>query len=83
MGMNQKMSNNDPDHFRPGRSGPAPLTFGHGAHYCLGAPLARLETTAALRHILQRRPTLAGAPIWRDTPAIRGPRAVPIRFAAG
>lgn len=73
----------DPDHFRLGRSGPAPLTFGHGAHYCLGAPLARLETAAALRHILQRRPVLAGTPIWRDTPAIRGPRAVPISFAAG
>ncbi len=34
-----------------------------------------------LHHTLQRRPALAGTPIWRDTPAIRGPRAVPIRFA--
>ncbi|MGV0771339.1 cytochrome P450 [Mycobacterium syngnathidarum] len=72
----------DPDVFRPGRPGPAPLTFGHGAHYCLGAPLARLETTAALRHILRRRPVLAGSPTWRDTAAIRGPVTVPIRFGA-
>nr|WP_309233095.1 cytochrome P450 [Mycolicibacterium sp. CBMA 295] len=71
----------DPDRFDPGRHEPAPLTFGHGAHYCLGAPLARLETTAALRHILQRRPTLVGTPTWRDTPAIRGPLTIPFRFS--
>ncbi|MUL47563.1 cytochrome P450 [Mycobacterium sp. CBMA293] len=70
----------EPDQFRPGRPGPAPVTFGHGAHFCLGAPLARLETTAALRHILHRRPVLAAAPTWRDTRAIRGPATVPIRF---
>jgi cytochrome P450 len=69
-----------PDDFQPGRSGPAPLAFGHGAHYCLGAALARLETTAALRHILERRPVLAGIPAWRDTPAIRGPLTVRARF---
>lgn len=70
----------DPDDFDPGRDGPAPLTFGHGVHYCLGAPLARLEISEALRHILRRRPTLAGTPTWRDTPAIRGPLAIPLRF---
>ena len=69
-----------PDHFQPARSGPSPIAFGHGAHYCLGANLARLETTAALRHILQRRPVLAGSVAWRDTPAIRGPLTVPVRF---
>ncbi len=71
----------DPDLFLPGRPGPAPLAFGHGAHYCLGAPLARLETSVALRHILRRQPTLVGSPTWRDTPAIRGPLTVPIRFS--
>jgi cytochrome P450 len=69
-----------PDEFQPDRTGPTPLTFGHGAHYCLGAALARLETSAALRHILARRPVLTGAPTWRDTPAIRGPLTVPARF---
>lgn len=72
----------DPGVFRPGRPGPAPLTFGHGAHYCLGTPLARLEITTALRHILRRRPTLVDRPTWRDTPAIRGPLTVPIRLNA-
>lgn len=71
-----------PDQFEPGRSGPSPIAFGHGAHYCLGANLARLETTAALRHTLQRRPVLAGNVAWRDTPAIRGPLTVPVRFTA-
>lgn len=70
----------DPGQFRLGRTGPAPLTFGYGAHYCLGAALARLETTVALRRILTRQPRLAGAVIWRDTPAIRGPLRVSIIF---
>jgi cytochrome P450 len=69
-----------PDQLRPGRSGPAPLAFGYGGHYCLGAGLARLETTVALRHIFARNPALAGPPTWRDTPAIRGPRDVPVVF---
>lgn len=69
-----------PDHLRPGRGGPTPLSFGYGAHYCLGAALARLETTVALRRILGRNPVLAGPASWRDTPAIRGPLNVPIIF---
>lgn len=71
----------EPHEFRPARSGPAPLTFGYGAHHCLGANLARLEITAALPKILARQPTLAGAPTWRDTPAIRGPQTMSITFS--
>ena len=71
----------DPDQFRPDRTGPPPLTFGHGAHYCLGAALARLETTTALRNILCRRPELTASPTWRDTTAIRGPQTISARFA--
>ena len=66
--------------FRLKRTGPAPMSFGYGAHYCLGASLARLETTVALRHILARNPVLTGPVTWRDTPAIRGPLNVPMVF---
>lgn len=69
-----------PDEFRLSRTGPAPIAFGYGAHYCLGAALARLEITVALRRILARQPRLAGPAIWRDTAAIRGPLSLPVIF---
>lgn len=69
-----------PDQLRPGRGGPAPLAFGYGAHYCLGAALARLEITVALSQILTRNPELVAPATWRDTPAIRGPLNVPVVF---
>lgn len=52
----------DADRFdvtRPGRSGAARhLSLGHGAHYCLGAPLARMEATIALERLFTRFPDL-------------------------
>lgn len=69
-----------PGQVRLGRNAPGPLSFGHGAHHCLGASLARLETTVALRKTLARSPELAGPVVWHDTPAIRGPLRVPIIF---
>jgi cytochrome P450 len=68
----------EPERFRLGRGGPVPLAFGSGDHYCLGAALARLEISVALREILLRKPVLAGPVSWRDTPAIRGPLTVPM-----
>lgn len=70
----------EPDRFRPDRTGPAPLSFGYGAHYCLGAALAQLELSIALPKILARRPASTGPVTWRDTPAIRGPLTVPVVF---
>lgn len=70
----------DPSAFRLDRTGPAPLTFGYGAHHCLGASLARIEITTALPRILARKPQLTGVPVWRDAPAIRGALTVPVVF---
>ncbi|MFE9601435.1 cytochrome P450 [Streptomyces hokutonensis] len=60
------------------------LAFGHGPHYCLGAPLARLELQVVLSTVLQRHPHmgLACRPVdvpWRPS-ALRGPASLPVRL---
>ncbi|MGX1759300.1 cytochrome P450 family protein [Streptomyces lydicus] len=44
------------DRFDATRAGKEHLAFGHGVHFCLGAPLARLEVTAVLRLLFERFP---------------------------
>jgi erythromycin 12 hydroxylase len=44
----------DPDAFRPGRANAKHTAFGHGIHYCLGAPLARMEGRIGLELMLSR-----------------------------
>lgn len=71
-----------PDQFQLDRQDSAPLSFGYGAHYCLGAAVAQLELTTAIPKIIDRQPVLAGSVHWRDVPAIRGPLSVPVIFSS-
>ena len=60
------------------------VAFGHGIHFCLGAPLSRLEGRIALTDLLQRLKNvqLAGDQPWqpREGLHVHGPAALPIRF---
>jgi cytochrome P450 len=49
----------DPDVFRIDRADKQHLAFGHGIHYCLGAPLAKLEAEVALPALFERFPQIA------------------------
>jgi cytochrome P450 len=48
----------EPDAFRPGRGGPPALSFAYGAHYCIGASLARSEAEVMLGAVTERWPHL-------------------------
>ena len=60
------------------------LGFGGGAHYCLGAAVARMELQVALRSLLERYPTieLAGPVRWRPSFIIRGLESLPLRLGS-
>ena len=81
----------DPERFQRGdrfdirRDARGHIAFGHGLHYCLGAPLARLEGRIAIRTLLERCPDLAMDADETDLPwmpglLIRGARKVPVRW---
>ncbi|WP_405407375.1 cytochrome P450 [Streptomyces decoyicus] len=69
-----------PDRLDVGRTSLRHLSFGHGIHFCLGAPLARLETQIVLRMLLRRAPDvqLAGEPRWKDHITLRGLSRLPL-----
>ena len=61
------------------------LAFGQGAHYCLGAPLARLEAQIAMPMLLERFPNLrlarpAEQLRWRKSLVMRGLDVLPLRW---
>ncbi|CAL9402648.1 Cytochrome P450 monooxygenase PikC [Streptomyces sp. enrichment culture] len=73
----------EPDRFDIRRDPRAHLAFGHGIHFCLGAPLARLEARTAIATLLDRAPGLAldGPPgAWLPGMLIRGMRSLPVRW---
>ncbi len=75
----------DPDILDLARRDNPHLGYGHGIHYCLGAPLARLEARTALAALLTRLPDLRLAvdPTelrWRGGLIMRGLRTLPVEF---
>jgi cytochrome P450 len=78
----------DSAEFRPARYDPAapdspPISFGAGAHFCLGAALAQLEGAVAFPRLLARFPEVApaGDPVRRPRLLLRGYETLPIRVA--
>jgi cytochrome P450 len=73
----------DPDRFDPARASQGGSAFGHGVHYCLGAPLARLELRIVIEELAKRFrgfELLPGELTWNVAVHIRGPNALPLRF---
>lgn len=73
-----------PDDFDIGRGDNRHLTFGFGIHFCIGAPLARLEAQIAFPILLDRLKdiSLAGPPDWSDSIVVRGLNSLPIACSA-
>jgi cytochrome P450 len=81
-------ANHDPARFaaphelRPERTPNPHVSFGGGIHFCVGAPLARLELQIALRVLFERLPglELAAVPRYRDSYHFRGLEALHVRW---
>ena len=69
-----------PEVFDPAREANQPLSFGAGAHYCLGAALARMEAQIAFPMLVRELPTLAlaGQPLRRERLTLRGYAELPV-----
>lgn len=76
----------DPDRLDVTRQDNRHVAFGWAAHFCFGAPLARLEGQIAFEAMLSRMPNLALAPstlAWRTNLGLRGLKALPVIFRRG
>jgi cytochrome P450 len=75
----------DPDRFDCARKHNPHITFGHGIHFCLGAPLARLEAQIAVKLLAERFPKIQlasdGPPQWGDSLILRGIKSLPVKLA--
>jgi pimeloyl-[acyl-carrier protein] synthase len=76
----------DPDTLDLGRQDNRHLAFGWAAHFCFGAPLARMEGQIAFATLLRRLPELTlaeGNPlVWRENLGLRGLKQLPVHFGA-
>jgi cytochrome P450 len=73
----------EPDRLDIGRTDNRHIAFGWGIHFCLGAPLARVEGQIAINTLVQRFPRLALAtesPEFRESLTLRGLKSLPVRF---
>lgn len=73
----------DPDRLTLDREPNPHVAFGYGPHYCVGAPLARLEAQIAFNRLLVRLEdiALAGDPLeWSDNLVLRGVRRLPLTY---
>lgn len=73
----------DPDRLDLTRQDNRHLAFGWAAHFCFGAPLARIEGQLAFEALLRRMPQLALEPstlVWRNNLGLRGLKALPVSF---
>jgi cytochrome P450 len=70
----------DPDRLDITRKVGRIMTFGQGIHFCLGAPLARLEGAVAFETLTRRMPELrlAGEPVWRPGIILHGLQSLPV-----
>jgi cytochrome P450 len=84
-------ANRDDERFPDGdrlditRSSSGHLAFGHGAHFCVGAQLARFEGQIAIGRLLERFPNMAlaaepGDIKWRNSEHLRGLESLPVRL---
>lgn len=73
------------DHFDVKRSHEIALPFGYGAHFCMGAPLARREARIGIEQFVERFRGFERGPgevTWNFVPTVRGPNVLPIRAIA-
>jgi cytochrome P450 len=88
--LNLSAANRDPEQFSHAedldvrRPDNRHIAFGHAIHFCVGAPLARLEARLAIPAVLRRLPELrleTDALRWSDSYVLRGVEALPLSFA--
>ncbi|WTH27859.1 cytochrome P450 [Kitasatospora purpeofusca] len=87
MAVNSSANHDDavfdaPDRLDLDRSHNPHLAFDHGLHYCVGAPLARVQLQEAVAGLLRRLPTLRAAapPAWKTGLKTRAPRSLPVTW---